>query len=87
MGCVQAKNNFDPYSLDHKQNHMKNLKLDYQIATCKDPIETHYVLEKELIGSGGYGHVRLGTNKQKKNKVAVKTIKKSQIQSKYQVPF
>ena len=45
---------------------MANLKLDYKIHTCKEPLNNHYTLEKEMIGSGAYGHVRLGVKKQTK---------------------
>ena len=78
MGCITPKNagaslaqNKNIYGIDPQI-----LNIDYQIATCKNDINNHYILDNNILGTGAYGHVKLATCKMTKKKLAIKVIKK-----------
>ena len=42
-------------------------------------------MDKKIIGSGSFGHIRIGTHVHSKIKVAIKTIKKNKLKGSYEM--
>lgn len=70
MVFIQENNN--------RLQHIDRLQ-NYKLVTSTEKIHDVYRMDGKIIGSGSFGHIRIGINRQSNLKVAIKTIKKNKL--------